>query len=79
MNNDENKTTNNIQLDLTGLPANLIYSPYELEKWLADTNVPLSNEEIVDMSAYFNENNLCTTNEIFNIIEVDKDNKKQTK
>ena len=79
MNNDENKTTNNIQLDLTGLPANLIYRPNELEKWLADTNVPLSNEEIVDMSVYFNENNLCTTNEIFDIIEVDKDNKKQTK
>ena len=64
---------------MTGLPANLIYRPNELEKWLADTNVPLSNEEIVDMSVYFNENNLCTTNEIFDIIEVDKDNKKQTK
>ena len=61
------------------IPANLIYSPYELEKWLADTSVPLSNEEIVDMSVYFNENKLCTTNSIFDIIEVDKDNKKQTK
>ena len=61
------------------IPANLIYSPNELEKWLADTSVPLSNEEIVDMSAYFNENNLCITNEIFDIIEVDKDNKTQTK
>ena len=61
------------------IPTNLIYSPYELEKWLADTSVPLSNEEIVDMSAYFNENNLCITNEIFDIIEVDKDNKTQTK
>ena len=64
---------------MNDIPANLIYSPYELEKWLADTNVPLSNEEIVDMSVYFNENNLCTKNEIFDIIEVDKDNKKQTK
>ena len=64
---------------MNDIPANLIYRPYELEKWLADTNVPLSNEEIVDMSVYFNENNLCTTNEIFDIIEVDKDNKKQTK
>lgn len=61
------------------IPANLIYSPYELEKWLADTNVPLSNEEIVNMSVYFNENNLCKTNEILDIIEVNKDNKKQTK
>lgn len=70
---------NNIPLDLTGLPANLIYSPYELERWLADTSVPLSNEEIVDMSVYFNGNNLCKTNEIFDIIEVNKDNKKHTK
>ena len=53
MNNDENKTTNNIQLDLTGLPANLIYSPEELERWLADTSVPLSDDEIKAMSAYF--------------------------
>ena len=61
------------------IPTNLIYSPKELEKWLDETSVPLSNEEIVNMSVYFNENNLCTTNEIFDIIEVDKDNKKQTK
>ena len=52
------------------IPANLIYSPNELEKWLADTSVPLSNEEIVDMSVYFNENKLCTTNEIFDIIKI---------
>ena len=64
---------------MNDIPANLIYSPYELEKWLADTSVPLSNEEIVDMSVYFNENKLCTTKDIFDIIEVDKDNKEQTK
>ena len=64
---------------MNDIPANLIYSPYELEKWLADTNVPLSNEEIVNMSVYFNENKLCKTNERFDIIEVNKDNKKQTK
>ena len=48
---------------MNDIAANLLYSPEELEKWLADTSVPLSNEEIVDMSVYFNENNLCTTNE----------------
>ena len=53
MNNDENKTTNNIQLDLTGLPADLIYSPDDLEKWLDDTSVPLSDDDIRQMSAYF--------------------------
>lgn len=40
---------------MNDIPANLIYSPYELEKWLDETSAPLSNEEIVDMSAYFNE------------------------
>lgn len=65
---------------MNDIPANLLYSPYELEKWLDETSVPLSNDEIVNMSAYFNEKNLCKTNEIFDIIEVDKDNnKKQTK
>ena len=58
-----NKLMNNI-------PANLIYSPNELERWLDETSAPLSNEEIVDMSVYFNENNLCTTNEIFDIIKI---------
>ena len=64
---------------MNDITANLIYSPNELEKWLADTSVPLSNEEIVNMSVYFNENKLCKTNEIFDIIEVNKDNKKHTK
>ena len=64
---------------MNNIPANLIYRLNELERWLDDTSVPLSNEEIVDMSAYFNENNLCKTNETFDIIEVDEDNKEQTK
>ena len=66
MNNDENKTTNNIQLDLTGLPANLLYDPEELERWLDDTSVPLSDDDIRAMSVYFDSehfqfpnNNLC--------------------
>ena len=57
---------------MNDIPANLLYSPYELEKWLDETSAPLSNQEIVNMSAYFNEKNLCTTNDIFDIIEVDK-------
>ena len=46
MNNDENKTTNDI-------PANLLYSPNELEKWLDETSAPLSDDEMKAMSAYF--------------------------
>ena len=64
---------------MNDIPVNLIYSPTELERWLDDTSVPLSNEEIVDMSVYFNENKLCKTNEIFDITKADKDNKEQTK
>ena len=50
------------------IPANLLYSPEELEKWLDDTSVPLSDDDIRQMSAYFDyenlqfpENNLCDT------------------
>lgn len=44
---------NDIPLDLTGLPANLTCSPNELERWLDDTSVPLSDDEMRHMSAYF--------------------------
>ena len=64
---------------MNDIPANLIYSPYELERFLDETSAPLSNEEIVNMSAYLNENKLCTTNQIFDIIEVDEYNKEHTK
>ena len=50
------------------LPATLLYNPTELEKWLDDTSVPLSDDDIKTMSAYFQsegmqyeENNLCDT------------------
>ena len=42
---------------MNDIPANLIYSPKELERWLDDTSVPLSNDEIVIMSAYFDSEN----------------------
>ena len=64
---------------MNNIPANLIYSPKELEKWLDDTRVPLSNDEMKVMSAYFDSENFQLPNRNFcDIIEVDKD-KKQTK
>ena len=39
------------------IPANLLYSPEELEKWLDDTSVPLSDDDIKSMSAYFDSEN----------------------
>ena len=38
---------------MNGLPANLLYDPNELERWLDDTSVPLSDDDMKDMSAYF--------------------------
>ena len=58
---------------MTDIPENLIYSPDELEKWLDDTSVPLSDDEMKAMSAYFQsesfqyaESNLC------DMINIDK-------
>ena len=57
------------------IPANSLYNTEELEKWLDDTSVPLSDDEMKTMSAYFDsenfqfpENNLC------DIINIDKQN-----
>lgn len=61
---------------MNDIPANLLYSPTELEKWLDDTSAPLSDDDIRAMSAYygsenfqFPENNLC------DIIDIDKQKK----
>ena len=60
---------------MNDIPANLLYSPNELERWLDDTSVPLSDDDIKAMSAYFDsenfkyeESNLC------DIINIDKQN-----
>ena len=38
---------------MNDIPANLLYSPNELEKWLDETSAPLSDDEMRHMSAYF--------------------------
>ena len=55
------------------LPADLPYSPNELERWLDETSAPLSDDDIRAMSTYFDsesfqyeESNLC------DIINIDK-------
>ena len=60
---------------MTDIQANLLYDPTELEKWLDDTSVPLSDDDIRAMSSYFDsenfkyeERNLC------DIINIDKQN-----
>ena len=42
---------------MNDIPATLIYSPYELEKFLDDTSVPLADDEMKAMSAYFDSEN----------------------
>ena len=51
---------------MNDIPANLIYDPTELEKLLDETSVPLSDDEMKAMSAYFQsesfqfpDNSLC--------------------
>ena len=51
---------------MNDIPADLIYNPNELDKWLDETSVPLSDDEMKAMSAYFDSesfkfpnNSLC--------------------
>ena len=51
---------------MNDIPANLLYFPNDLQRWFDDTRVPLSDDEMKAMSAYFDsesfkheENNLC--------------------
>ena len=59
---------------MNDIPANLLYDPTELERWLDDTSAPLSDDEMKAMSAYFQfpESNLC------DIINIEKQNKEMT-
>ena len=42
---------------MNDIPANLLYSPAELERWLDDTSAPLSDDDIKAMSAYYDSEN----------------------
>ena len=38
---------------MNDIPTTLLYSPNELERWLDDTSVPLSDDDIRAMSSYY--------------------------
>ena len=60
---------------MNDIPANLLYDPTELERWLDDTSVPLSDDDIKAMSAYFDSENLqFPENNLCDIINIDKQN-----
>ena len=42
---------------MNDIPAHLLYSPNELERWLDDTGVPLSDDDMKAMSAYYDSEN----------------------
>ena len=53
---------------MNDIPANLLYDPTELEKWL-DSQPPLSDDEMKAMSAYFDSENFqFPENNLFDII-----------
>ena len=58
---------------MNDIPANLLYDPTELEKWLDDTSVPLSDDEMKAMSAYFDSEKFQFPNDnLCDIINIDK-------
>ena len=60
---------------MNDIPANLLYSPEELEKYLDDTSVPLSDDEMKVMSAYYDSENFQFPDDsLFDIINIDKQN-----
>ena len=57
------------------IPANLLYDPTELEKWLDDTSVPLSDYDIKAMSVYFDSEHFQSPDDsVFDIININKQN-----
>ena len=60
---------------MNDIPANLLYDPTELERWL-DSQPPLSDDEMKAMSAYFDSENFQFPDDnLFDIINIDKQNK----
>ena len=58
------------------IPANLLYNPTELERWLDDTSVPLSDDEMKAMSAYYDSEHFQFPDDsLFDTIDIDKQKK----
>ena len=63
---------------MNDIPANLLYNPNELERWLDDTSVPLSDDDIKAMSAYFHSESFQLPNcNVYDIIKSQTINNKQ--
>ena len=49
---------------MNDIPADLPCSPTELERWLDETSAPLSDDEMEEMSAYFDSDSFQHEEEI---------------
>ena len=49
---------------MNDIPADLIYHPLELDKWLDETSAPLSDDDMKAMSAYFDSESMQYEEEI---------------
>ena len=64
---------------MNDIPATLLYSPNELERWLDDTRVPLSDDEMKAMSAYYDSERLqFPNNNLCDMIDIEKQNNEMT-
>ena len=60
---------------MNDIPANLLYSPDELERWL-DSSPPLSDDDMRHMSAYYDSEHFQFPDDsLFDIIDIDKQKK----
>ena len=58
---------------MSGISADLLYNPNELERFLAETSAPLSDDEMRHMSAYFDSESFqYPENALCDIINIDK-------
>ena len=58
---------------MNDIPANLIYNPDELDRWLDETSVPLSDDDMKAMSAYFHSESFQSAeSNLFDITSIDK-------
>ena len=62
--------------EMNDISADLPYGQEELDRWLDETSAPLSDDEMIAMSAYFqSEIDSVYNNSLFDIIEIDKQKK----
>ena len=61
---------------MNDIPANLLYSPDELERFLDDTSAPLSDDDMKAMSAYFDSEHFQFPDDsLCDIIDIEKQKK----